>query len=414
MNRCALAACLVLICGTAMADDFLPTDDLALRAIGEQPEVRAATADVEAARAEARGLDAGPHEWTLGVIPQQRTTRNGASFHEWETQLGRSFRWPGKARLDREIGEHARNGAELRLDDVRHQAARRLASAWMDWLRTGTVVIAADAQLALVQRQRDVVARRVSLGDASVREREMLDAECAQWQVEALAAQREADSARQRLSTGFPTLPVPERLPALPEPQPLEGGATPWRERIVARSHEISAAMEEAARQDALARRSRADRRADPEIGVRVMRERDGAESAIGIVLGIPFGGARRAANADREAARADAMQAQAQAMRRQIEIEAWETVHRAESLRDAWRMRVVALEATTAVAARTKRAHELGETSLTELLFAQRNARQAALDEARARVDALEAALLVRIDAHETWHPADDEGPQS
>lgn len=100
--------------------------------------------------------------------------------------------------------------------------------------------------------------------------------------------------------------------------------------------------------------------------------------------------------------------------MRRQIEIEAWETVHRAESLRDAWRMRVVALEATTAVAARTKRAYELGETSLTELLFAQRNARQAALDEARARVDALEAALLVRIDAHETWHPADDEGPQS
>ncbi|MFN7184221.1 MAG: TolC family protein, partial [Thermomonas haemolytica] len=68
------------------------------------------------------------------------------------------------------------------------------------------------------------------------------------------------------------------------------------------------------------------------------------------------------------------------------------------------------AATAQEAAAARTRRAWELGEAPLAEWLLAQRNARASRSQERQARVDALEATLLVRIDSHELWHDNADE----
>ncbi|TGY31035.1 MULTISPECIES: TolC family protein [Stenotrophomonas] len=385
---------------------YLPPDELIANALMAQPEVQAASARAVAARAEARALAAGSYEYEASVIPQRRTTDASGDYSEWEAQVGRRIRLPGKARLDREIGLHGTTAADLRLDDAEHQAARRLLALWMDWLRTAQVAGETAQQQALMTRERDALARRVQLGDAARRELDLFEAERAQLQALALAAQAAAEAARQALAGQFPQIPLPERVPELPDPASLPGGAAPWRALIVERSHEIGIAVEDATRQSLVADRARADRRPDPSVGVRVMNDRGGAERAIGLVLSVPIGYTHRSALAASESANALAMAAEADGMRRMIGQEAWATVQAAESRLAQWQAQRVALAAQTTATRRTRRAWELGETALGEYLLALRSEHQVRLAEAQARVDALEAGLLVRVDSHELWHP--------
>ena len=91
--------------------------------------------------------------------------------------------------------------------------------------------------------------------------------------------------------------------------------------------------------------------------------------------------------------------------MQRTIRQAAWVSVQTATSTYDQWNARQQALEAQKAASLKTRRAWELGEAPLAEYLLATRNLRQAQLEEASARVDATQAALMVRIDAHDMWH---------
>ena len=409
-RRTALGALLSVCALPALAADYLPPEAVALRALAAQPAVRAATAQATATVADSRALAVGSHEWEASLIPQRRTTETAGNYREWEAQLTRRIRLPGKAGLDREIGRHADIAAELRIDDATHQAARQLAMAWMDWLRTGLVADEAQAQLALTTQAREALARRVALGDAARRELDLLDAELAQVRAEALAANAAAGAARQALAGGFPGLPVPERLPTLPDPSPLPNGPNHWRDLIVERSHEIGIAEQDALRQDRVAARARAERRADPSIGLRVMEDRGGSERAIGLVVSMPLGGRYRSEVAQREAAQAQVAQADADGMRAMVERDAWATAHAAEAQQAQWQALQAAAEAQASATTRTRRAWELGEAALGEWLLAQRNARLARTAELRGRVDALQAALMVQVDSHELWHPDEAE----
>lgn len=404
--RLAMVALGLLLPMVAPAQDYLPPEALIAVALQAQPNVRAAAARVDAAAGSARALDVGSHEFEASVIPQERTTQADGNFHEWEAQISRRIRLPGKAQLDREIGGHTRSAAGLRLDDAEHQAARRLLDVWMGWLRTALMADETSAQEALLVRERDALARRVAQGDAAQRDLDVFEAERAQLAVQVIGAQAAAAVARQLLATEFPQLPVPARAPMLPEPAPLPGGVQVWRERIIARSHEIGIANEDAMRLSLVAARTRADRTPDPSIGLRVMSDRGGDERAFGLVLSLPIGGDYRSALAATESANATAAEAEAASVRRMIEQAAWETSQAAESRLVQWQSQQQALVAQAAASTRTRRAWELGEASLGEYLLAQRNQHQARLAEALARVDALQAALQVQVDAHELWHP--------
>ena len=408
------AAMLALLpaAGFAQPASYLPPEELIAPALAAQPEVRAAAARVDAASAGARALAVGSYEFEASVIPQRRRTDAEGDFSEWEAQIGRRIRLPGNARLDREIGGHATAAAGLRFDDAEHQAARRLLALWMDWLRTARADEETAAQQALFGRERDALARRVALGDAAQRELELIEAERAQLQAQAIAARAAAAAARQALAGEFPQIPLPERLPALPDPAPLPDGAAAWRQRIVERSHEIGAANEDAAHQQSVAERARAERRPDPSIGLRMMDERGGAERAVGLVLSVPIGTRHRSALAAGEAANATAAEADAAAVRRMIEQGAWVTTRAADSLLAQWQAQQQALAAQSAASRRIRRAWELGEAPLGEYLLAQRSQRQAQLAEASARIDALEAGLRVQVDSHELWHPELAPGP--
>lgn len=396
---------MALASAAAAAQDYLPPEKLVAAALQAQPGVRAAAARVDAAAAGARAREVGSHEFDLTVIPQQRSTGVEGRFHEWEAQLSRSIRLPSKARLDREIGEHMRSAAGLRLDDAEHQAARRLLELWMNGLRQTITADETAAQQALLTRERDALARRVTLGDAARRDLDLLEAESAQLAVQAVAAGAAAAAARQLLASEFPQLPLPQQAPPLPEPVAPPGDAREWRERIVSRSHEIGIANEDAARLALIAARTRADRTPDPSVGVRVISDRGGAEKVVGLVLNIPIGTDYRSAMAVSEGANAAAADAEAAAVRRAIEQAAWATAEAVPSRLLQWQAQQRSLVAQEAASARTRRGWELGETPLAEYLLAQRNHRQARLAEALARVDALQALLLLRVDAHELWH---------
>ncbi len=390
----------------AIAQAWLPTDAEVAAAIRDQADVRAAAARVDAAGASRRALAVGAHEFEASVGTQRRRAiEEGRDYAEWDLQISRAVRLPGKAALDRQIGDSLLGVADLRHTDAEHQAARHLLELWMGWLRSAATAAETAAQAALLQRERDALARRVTAGDAAQRELDLLDAETALLAAQSVAARDAAEAARQTLAIAFPRVAVPPQAPALPDPQPLPGGSPAWRERIVRESAEIDLAEGESQRLSLQAARARAERRPDPSVGLRLLSERGGAERTVGLVLSVPLGGGYRSARADAETANATAAEAEADGVRRIVEQTAWLTVQAADSRREQWLAQQRSLAAQETAGARMRRAWELGETPLGDYLLTQRNLRQARLAEALARVDALQAALLVRVDAHELWH---------
>lgn len=401
----------MLAASPAAAGEYLPDPQLVALSIAQQPEVRAAAARVQAARAQARMQALGSHELEVSGIQQRRKVDEVPgidSYREWELQVSRRLRLPGKARLDNEIGQHGLEAARLRHDDAQHRAARQLLQRWMEWLRAASVAEEAERQHTSILRERDAMRRRVELGDAARKDMNLLDVERAQADAQRLAAGSALGSARRAMTIDFPQLPLPERPPTLPEPDTLPESDEVWISRIVDRSHEIGALAKSAAQQDAVAARARADRIPDPSLGLRVLHDRGGAENAIGVVFTMPIGGRYRRAAAETEAAEAIARHDDTAVMARVIAREAELAVRDAGSTVMQWRAQRIAREASAAASARLRRGWELGELGLSEWLLAERNDRQISLAEIMARADAVEAHLRVLVDSHEIWHAPD------
>ncbi len=408
MRKTLLALALASIIPAAVAQEWLPDRAIVNAAISAQPDVAAARARLDAAQAQARALAVGPHEVQAGVIAQQRRVDANDGSHRYdesEVSLSRGFRWPGKVALDRRIGESGIHAAELRLDDARHQSARRLLEGWMALLRAGERLHTAESETGLLADERKALARRVQLGDAARKDLDLLEVEVAQSQARLLAARSALQAARNTLRGDFPTVPIPERIPRVDAPHALPDTAAAWIDRIVIRSHEIGALQADAEQADARASRARADRLPDPSLGVRSLRDLGGAERAVGVVFSMPIGGRHRAALADAEGARAAAAHGDLAAMRRDIAREAERVVLHADTLRAQWQAQQQALAASRVATARLRRGWQLGELTLGDWLMAQRTHAQIALAEAGARTDAEEARLRVLVDSHEIWH---------
>ncbi len=262
------------------AQQWLPPHDVVHVAIDAQPDVIAARARVDTARAQAGALAAGPHEFVLEAAAQRRTTDELGGrqrFSESEITLSRAFRLPGKAALDRRIGDAGVDAAELRLDDARHQGARRMLVDWMDWLRAAEHLRTTEAEFRLLDGERSGLARRVHAGEAARKDLDLLNVEHAQARARLLAAQAALHSAREAIHSDFPGLPIPAIAPAVDTPLDLPETPQAWIDRIIARSHEIGAIAADAEQADARAARARADRIADPTLGFRRLNERGGA-----------------------------------------------------------------------------------------------------------------------------------------
>ncbi|GFE82085.1 hypothetical protein GCM10011487_40850 [Steroidobacter agaridevorans] len=398
--------CLIAVSPTISAQNYLPPVELAVEAIAQQAEVLAADERAAAVDAEARALSRGSYELEATLIPQRRRTDGGEGFDEFEAQVGRAFRLPGKAPLDREIGARSRAIAALERGEIAHEAALRLLELWMQWLRATATDAEAREQLQSLQMEHASLKRRVEIGDAAELDLQLITAELAQARAAALTSATLLSAATHALNTDFPQIALPARAPTLPEPQPLPHTADEWQARIIDDSYELKSAEQEAARQDATAKRAWADRIPDPTLGVRFFSERDGQERAVGLVFTMPLSSGYRRELANAEHAQARARLRDVEVIRRVLVKDAHLKVAVAADALNQWQAQRDAHNAMRAAANRIQRAWELGEIGLAERLLSARRAREMAYQELSARAAAHEAQLRVRIDAHDLWHP--------
>lgn len=391
--------------GLARADALpeLPPEAVVQTILDTRPEVQRATAQLRAEEAVARGLVAGPQEWTVrGDVAQRRVfpTPSGKDF-EFRAGIDRPIRLGDKAAADTRVGERGVEVARWMLRDARHEASRALLATWFAWLRTESVLAAREdadralAQIAYTIRQRE------ALGDAARLERIQAESALAQSQAATLQARRDRDAARTVLTRQYPALGFNQ--PALPDPVLLEP-ATNWAALIVEHSHELAVAQAEAERAAAVAERLRLDRRPDPTIGIGFANERGGDERIVMLTLSVPIPGESRREQGVASLARADAARAQVDEVRLRIEVEARTATERVATSVQAWRSAEAAARQSAEVADLIALAQQLGERGLGDVLLAQRLASEARQQTAVARIDALEARDRVWLDAHTIW----------
>lgn len=399
-----VAVILATLPNLAFAEPGLPDLAAVQAALDAHPSVIAAEARTSAARAEARALARGPHEFNLSTGYVSRSVDREGQFDEYDAVLSRALRLPGKARLDRQIGEHGIVAATNKAEDARHQAALLLAQYWWDWLGASEEAKVDRQAIDNYAAMLTAVRRRVAMRDAAQLEADQAEAALASARLAAELSAGRADVARTRLSTAFPGLQLPEEAPPVPSPVLPESGVASFGPKIIERSHEIAAAVADADKWAARAERTRQDRLADPSLGVRVFSERGGEERGAGVILSMPLGGGHRRALADQAAAEASAARAEVVAATQVVKEMAAADMAEARYRFEAWSRAREGLTAQMAALSKLRRGQRAGEIDLADVLYGERQVHDAFRAEASARTEAMHALTRLRIDSHELW----------
>jgi outer membrane protein TolC len=388
---------------------FMPPHDMVDRVMSEEPGVLRAGALLKSAHAEARAREAGPHEFTAHGEYVSRATNIEGRLDEWTVGVSRGIRLPGKADADSKIGEFTVAVAENGFGDARHQAATSLKTLWLAWVVAEAESRLADSEVEGYQRQLQATEHSRQLGQVALLQVEQVQASLAQVQAQAAQAAQARLDAKMTLQRSFPGLVLPAAPPAIPEPAPPPGDWAEWRAAVLDDNHEIKMARSEADRRSWLAQRASMDRFADPTLDLRTFQERSGHETGFGIGFSMPIGGALRSATADQAAAEAAAASVTAHRVLRDVEIIADRDVIQARQGLSAWQQSQAAAVASGQMLTRMRRAYELGDTGLTDLLIAERQDFDVRRLELRARAGAHGAILQLMIDAHRIWSLGDE-----
>lgn len=395
---------LIALAAPLAAEPGLPDEAAVAVALDDHPSVAAARARLQAAEARAQGLKKGPHEFTFSGSYIRRSIDREGEFDEYDAQLSRAIRLPGKARLDREIGAYGIEAASNLAEDARHQAALLLAMHWFDWLSASAQARVDRAAVANYEKALAAVTRRMELRDAAQLDVDQANAALASARLAAEQSSGLATLARTRLETHFPALALPAEAPEVPLPDIADAQLSQLRDHVINNSHEIAAAEAEARRMEAVAARASKDRMADPSIGLRLFSERSGAERGAGLVFSLPLGGGHRKALADEAGAGASAARAEEQLARFAVQETADADVAEARYRIAAWGRSRETVAAQMAALEKLRRGHQLGEIDLADLLLGERMVHDAFRIEAEARAEAMRAITKLRIDSHELW----------
>lgn len=403
-----LIAGLAPTAGAAQRADLPPEADV-VALLDAYPSVAAATSRVAAARAQDEMLARGAHEVTLSGSYIRRTVDREGGYDEFDATVGRAFRLPGKASLDRQAGRLAIEVAENRAEDTRHQAALALAGLWYNWLTAAALHRNDVDTVQVLETAAGAVQRRRQLRDAGDLELDQAHAALAQARAQAATSLADCDQARAILLATFPDLHVPAAAPALAAPElppvPLER----MRDLVLERSHEIRAADREARRLAVISQRVRADRIADPTFGVRLFSERGGMERGAGLVASLPLGGGYRRAAANQASAEASAASFDLAYVQRSVEATADADLSNARTRFAVWREASSAVSSAMAAADRTERGQALGAIDLADMLYARKQAHDARRLEIEARSEAVRALIKLQINSHSIWMAPDE-----
>lgn len=405
IRRLALIALPASVFATPLAaEPGLPPEEAVASALLDHPSVIAAHARLEAVRARSEATAKGPYEFTVQGSYVRRNVNGGAAFDEYDAQLSRPIRLPGKARLDRDIGAQAAIVAENVAEDARHEAALLLAARWFDWLSASAQAEVDRAAVGNYETALAAIKRRRDLRDASQLDVDQAEAALAEARRSLEQSSGFAMLARTRLAAQFPGLALPQQAPEVPLPAMADARLSQLGDLVVANSHMIAAAAAESARMAAVADRARADRMADPTIGLRLFSEFGGLERGAGVVVSMPLGGGHRRAIASEASAGASAARADEQLARFDVAETANADMTEARFRIASWQRAREAVAAQMAALEKLRRGHQLGEIDLADLLLGERMVHDAFRREAESRTEAMRAITKLRIDAHDLW----------
>ena len=388
----------------------LPPLDVVNRALDSTPLVRRAQANFDAAQAHARVLGAGPHEFALTGSYVRRRVRNEGNpprdYDEFDVQVLRPFRLPGKRDADEEQGAFEVVAASNRLEDARHQAALELASAWYGLISAREHVALAMQALTTQQQTLHAIELQVRNQDAAALDADRAQIEQANALTALARAQGNESAALAQLSIVYPDIPTGITPTLIALDVPSDAILLRWRQRVLADSHELRAAQADLEVAVAKARRARLDRHADPSLGVRAFSERGGNELGIGVVGVVPFGSRSRGPAAEQAEAEERAFAQTLVQTRREVLVTADTDLTAARAALIAHRSAATAMESARTAVRRLTQGRRLGGVAVADLLYAQRQLHDVELAEIDSREAAARAVTKLKIDAHLLWAP--------
>jgi len=385
----------------------LPPADVVARVLRANPSVDAARGQVRVEEANKDRLEAGSYEWNLRFGAHQRKvtppTGQEERYNEWNAQLERPLRLPGKASADAELGAIGVAIAETAQGDALHEASRALLRYWFVWLKESASAEQWADQFALLEKQSASIRRRQQLGDAARLDAVQAEAALAQAEAQLAQARARRNSAAEDLRRRFPGLEL--TAPAsIAEPSAISGSEAEWLALIREHSHELGIARGAAQKAQLAAGRAGRERVPDPTLGVQMARERGGEEHILGAYIAITLPGGGRQAVASGALAEAGVATSREAAATQKISAEAAALYHSAIGAMTTWQATHSAAERLQRAADMTARAYQLGEGSLNDLLTARRLANEAQLAARLARLEALESRYRLLLDAHQLW----------
>ena len=380
---------------------LLPTE-LARPLLEQDPRVAAARAGLAVAREESNILEMSPYEWTAKAIGQRRSLDNGAQYREWNIAVERAIRLPAKGAADRDIGKGTLEEAEARYGEAMHESAKELISLWIDWLASERGLELSTTNFQAVQENLLAVDKRRRAGDASRLDLNLASAELAEQKRINNDAKTQAATAWVRLSVRFPGI-KPLRL-ALPSPLLIAEDVTQWRDRILGESDVLKLAQTQLRIAQALADRARANRFADPTLGVFSASEVGGRERLTGLSISIPLVGGLRDSRTAKALAAVEVARQSVEIAQRDLETEIATAMATARGLYDSLQMANEGARAMQENAKLVQRAYALGEGDLQSMLLARRLATASENSALQAQVGALKAFYGLLTDAHFIW----------
>lgn len=413
MKRHGLAGIVALLIGTAAAAQGvatprdLPSTELAVAWIDKDPAVVEARRALAAAGHGAAVLAAGPHEWTANASTQRRNVGGIGNTTEWSVGVERGIRIGGKAGLDRQLGEADIDIGRARVGEARREVARALSELWLDLQAAHGAQALLKEQLLFAEANLAAVDKRKRAGDASALDLSIAQSDLAEVRRQASQADSALAKARAKLKLRFPEASLAPG--AFSDPTDPPWPEARWRERILAGAGPLKVAEAQLRRAELAASRTRADKVADPTVGVFTSNEAFRNERVVGISLSIPFGGTARERRLQQSLQEVEVARAALDRARQGIEIQIAETFTDAVGSVERWRIAERGAEAARESARLTQRAYTLGEVDLQSLLLVRRQSLDALRAAGEARAEALRWNYRLLIDAHLIWELASD-----
>lgn len=383
----------------------LPSTEQAHTAIDQDPAVVGALRALEASDHSAAMLEAGPNEWTVGATTQRRRIDGAGNSNEWSVQIERRIRIAGKAALDRRLGQTGLDLARAELAAARVEAARGLLDAWIDWVAARQIREALDEQVRTAEENLRAVALRQKAGDVARLELHVAQGDLAQARQQAATAATAEAKALSALKIRYPSL-APLARP-LADPAAFAGDEAQWRDRVLDAHPLLAAATQNLRKAELTANRVRADRTADPTVGVFTSSEASRTERVIGISLSIPLGGTYREQASLEALKQVEVARAALDRQRRELEVGVAGQVLEVRGSVERWRLAEQSATALRETARLTQKAYAAGEADVQALLLVRRQALEAATAAQAARAEALRARYRLQIDAGLLWSEA-------